>query len=296
MAAVNERLPRFDRVARIYRAMEYLSFGPMLERCRFFHLPPLQEARRALVFGDGDGRFTARMLAEHRAIRADAVDLSPAMLHLLRSRVAACDAERRLTTTCADARSFTPASGDYDLVVTHFFLDCLSAEETAELIARVRPCLKPGALWLVSEFAIPPQGRLRRWLAHSVVASLYAAFGVLTGLRVREIPPWRNLLAQAGFAPAASHAWLGGLLVSELWQLPQTTASVLAHSHGLVNNSRQPELRAGSPPVIDPGPQPSPFPPREPEPDPSRTPPEPDPEPYPGPGPMPQPVTRAADA
>jgi ubiquinone/menaquinone biosynthesis C-methylase UbiE len=232
MAAVDRPLPRFDRVARLYRAMEYLSFGPMLERCRFFHLPRLREARRALVLGDGDGRFTARMLAEHRAISADAVDLSPAMLHLLRRRVADCGARDRITTICADARSFTPAASGYDLVVTHFFLDCLAAEESAQLIARVCPCLAPGAVWLVSEFSVPARGRLRRWFAQSVIASLYAGFRVLTGLRIRTIPAWRDLLMQAGFVPAASHAWLGGLLVSELWQLSQTTASVPPHSHG----------------------------------------------------------------
>ncbi|HTW48100.1 MAG TPA: methyltransferase domain-containing protein [Acidobacteriaceae bacterium] len=290
MATVDTPPLRFDRVARIYRAMEYLSFGPLLERCRFSHLPHLRAARRALVLGDGDGRFTARLLAEHRGIRADAVDLSPAMLHLLRRRVAGGGAARRLTTTCADARSFLPSASDYDLVVTHFFLDCLTPEETAQLIARVLPCLAPGAVWLVSEFAVPNRGRVRRWLAQTLIASLYAAFRVLTGLTVRRIPPWRDLLAQAGFAPAASHAWLGGLLVSELWQPGETTTSAMAYSHVVVDHSRHSAPHAGSAPGIDPGPEPTPFPPPEPEPDPA---PRPDPEPYPGPVPMPQPVTRA---
>jgi len=232
MASLDEPLPRFDGVARIYRAGEYLSFGPLLERCRFFHLPRLHTARRALVLGDGDGRFTARLLAGHRAMRADAVDLSRTMLRLLRQRVAGCGALDRLTTTCADARSFTPAASGYDLVATHFFLDCLSPAEAAQLIARVRPALAPGAVWLVSEFAVPQRGPVRRLLARSLIASLYAAFRVLTGLRVRQIPPWRDLLAHAGFTPVAFHAGLGGLLVSELWQLRQTTASAPAHSHG----------------------------------------------------------------
>jgi ubiquinone/menaquinone biosynthesis C-methylase UbiE len=297
MATVKSRPPRFDRVARIYRAMEYLSFGPWLERCRFFHLPGLRTAQRALVLGDGDGRFTARLLATHREIRADAVDLSPAMLHRLRTRVAKAGAQDRITIACTDARTFTPVRKDYDLVATHFFLDCLTTEEAAQLMARVRPCLTPGAVWLVSEFAVPRRGRVRRWMARSVIAALYAAFRVLTGLTVREIPPWRALLAQAGFAPTASHAWLGGLLVSELWQLPQTTAPARAHSHAVMTDTRQPILRAGSPPGIDPGPLPSPNPPPEPEPNPAPGPaPEPDPEPYPGPLPAPQPVTRPAEA
>ncbi len=83
--AVTDRPPRFDRVARLYRVLEYLSFGPMLERCRFHHLPALAAAdcSRALILGDGDGRFLARLLAACPELSAQAVDASPAMLRLL---------------------------------------------------------------------------------------------------------------------------------------------------------------------------------------------------------------------
>jgi ubiquinone/menaquinone biosynthesis C-methylase UbiE len=297
MADVSSRPPRFDRVARIYRAMEYLSFGPLLERCRFFHLPSLQAARRALILGDGDGRFTARLLATHRGIRAHAIDASSAMLHLLQARVASRGAANRLTVLCADARSAASSASGCDLVVTHFFLDCLTPDETEALIARVRPFLTPEARWLVSEFAIPPRGRIRRGFSRAAIASLYAAFRLLTGLAVRAIPPWRELLGRSGFTCTASHSWLGGLLVTELWQLPRATASARAPSHPAVDVSRHPAPHADSIPGIDPGPRPAPFPPPAPEPEPEPEPdPEPDPEPWPDPLPRPQPVTRGAEA
>ena len=221
----------FDRVARVYRAMEYLSFGPMLERCRFYFLPGLVHCRRALVLGDGDGRFVARLLAANRHLHADAVDASAAMLDLERKRVSREGGELRLRTVCADARSFEPRSSGYDLIATHFFLDCLTEAETDQLIARGRRHLAPGALWVVSEIQIPEGGRFRAWLARSIVAALYAAFGVLTGLTVREIPPWRTLLARHGFVRRAQRGWLGGLLVSELWELPEATLPRAARSH-----------------------------------------------------------------
>jgi ubiquinone/menaquinone biosynthesis C-methylase UbiE len=210
---------RFDRVARFYRAMEYLSFGPLLERCRFHHIPRLADACRALVLGDGDGRFVARLLASAPRLSADALDASSAMLHLLRERVARQGALHRLTTTCADARIFGAPSAGYDLVVTHFFLDCLTAQETDRLIARLRPHLAPGGRWLISEFEVPQSGAFQRGLAQSVVSGLYAAFRLLTGLRVRQIPAWRTALERHGFIPRAKHSWLGGLLVSEVWEL-----------------------------------------------------------------------------
>ena len=210
---------RFDRVAAIYRPGEYLSFGPMLERCRFCFVPDLARSRRALVLGDGDGRFLARLLAATPVLHARAVDASPAMLRQLRARAVRRGAAARLTAICADIRSFTPSGGNYDLVATHFFLDCLTPAEADSLVARLRPHLAPGALWVVSEFDIPANAPLRAALFRFVIAGLYAAFRLLTGLAVRQIPPWRASLARAGFVLRSSRSWLGGLLVSELWQL-----------------------------------------------------------------------------
>ena len=294
----NQKQPApFDRVARIYRTMEVLSFGPMLERCRFSSIGELGQCRRALVLGDGDGRFVARLLKAHPQLRADAVDASPAMLRLLEARVRRAGAAVRLTTRCADARSFEPrrsASGcGYDLVATHFFLDCLTEDETEELIARVRPCLAPGAVWVVSEFAVPEGRRMRAWWARRVIGFLYAAFRVLTGLAVREVPPWPALLARHGFTRRRSQLWLGGLLVSEVWEAGQATAAERVGSHGAVTSIMMTTLSGPGPvPGIDPGPEPTGLPPI-PTPDPAPgPPPEPDPEPYPGPIPAPQPVTR----
>lgn len=292
--------PNFDRVARLYHPAEYLTFGPFLERCRFAHLPALRDARQALVLGDGDGRFLARLLAATPELRALAVDLSPAMLRLVRQRAARAGAVDRLTTTCADARLFEldplPAASPYDLVVTHFFLDCLTPADLDSLLARIQPQLAPRALWLVSEFQIPPAGRLGKTLAAALIRLLYAAFRLLTGLEVRALPPWRAQLSRAGFLPLRSYPSLGGLLVSELWVRSQATAPAPRQSQqGMPSTSEYPLSAAAFPgdlPGIDPGPLPGPTPTPEPEPYPAPGPaPEPDPMPYPGPGPTPLPVT-----
>jgi trans-aconitate methyltransferase len=211
--------PNFDSVARAYRWMEYFSFGRMLERCRFHFLMRCSYARHALVLGDGDGRFTARLLASNATVQVDAVDASPAMLALLRERGRQnCrDADIRLSTTEADLRHYTPRGKDYDLVVSHFFLDCLMDSEVEALIARLSPHLTPDATWLVSEFAVPENG-WRRLAAQMLVRSLYFAFAFLTRLRVREIPHYAKAFDDNGFLRVEKTAYMGGLLATELWE------------------------------------------------------------------------------
>jgi cyclopropane fatty-acyl-phospholipid synthase-like methyltransferase len=211
--------PNFDSVACAYRWMEHCSFGRLLERCRFHFLPRCSSVRRALVLGDGDGRFTARLLAENSTVTVDAVDASPAMLAVLRERVRhnCRNADMRLSTTAADIRQLIPARSDYDLVASHFFLDCLTDGEVRALIARLSQCMTPDALWLVSDFDVPEKG-WRRLGGQIVIRSLYFAFFVLTGLKVRKIPNYAIAFNENGFHQVDKAAFLGGMLVTELWQ------------------------------------------------------------------------------
>jgi SAM-dependent methyltransferase len=206
--------PNFDRLAALYRWMELATFGPWLQWCRCAWLDRLICCRHALVLGDGDGRFTARLLRANPALTLDAVDASPAMLKALVRR--AGPFAGRVTLHSADARLWLPAGQPYDLVVTHFFLDCLTTEEVRMLAKAVRASVDDRALWVVSEFAIP-RNRFGRFVARPLVAGLYRAFGWLTGLAVRSLPEYANALGQAGFTLKGRRTWLGGLLTSEVW-------------------------------------------------------------------------------
>jgi SAM-dependent methyltransferase len=206
----------FDLIAKPYRWMEYLTFGRALERCRNHFIPQLVQCRNGLVLGDGDGRFLARLLAANPGLHVETVDASAAMLRLLNRRVHASigDAPARLRIHQGSALNFDPGC-QVDLIVTHFFLDCLTQPELDALAPRLARSTRPNALWLVSEFNIPAGAM--HWPARGIVRLLYLAFRLLTGLRVAKLPNHASALTQAGFIRIAQHLSLGGLLTRELW-------------------------------------------------------------------------------
>jgi ubiquinone/menaquinone biosynthesis C-methylase UbiE len=210
------RAANFDPIARPYRWIEYLTFGRSLERCRNRFIPKLRQSRSVLVLGDGDGRFLSRLLAANPDLHAQAVDTSPAMLRLLERRAGLSidNAPVRLRVHHGDALTFY-SDRSFDLIVTHFFLDCLTQPEVDALALRIARSVSPNALWLVSEFRIP-EGPLH-WPARGIVRLLYLAFRLLTGLRVTELPDHAAALTAAGFTRIAQHLSLGGLLTGELW-------------------------------------------------------------------------------
>jgi SAM-dependent methyltransferase len=207
--------PNFNPIARPYRWLEYLTLGRSLESCRTHYLPELLDCRRALVLGDGDGRFLAQLLTQNPHLHADAVDTSTTMLQLLRQRCEAAtpNAAARLRTHNASALTF-PLEDSYDLIVTHFFLDCFTQPELESLITHIIPTLTPRALWLISDFRIPTGAM--RLPAKLLVRSLYLAFRLLTGLRTTHLPDYTTPFTQAGLTRIAQHHSIAGILTTEL--------------------------------------------------------------------------------
>jgi hypothetical protein len=121
----------------------------------------------------------------------------------------------------ADVRQWQPENPPYDLIFSHFLLDCLTTVEVQSLAATLARAVSHNSQWIVSEFAVPANwfGRL---VARPTVWALYRAFGWLTGLKVRSLPNHFLALRQAGFILQKRKRCLGGLLISELWSATPT--------------------------------------------------------------------------
>ena len=214
----NRRAANFDAIARPYRWLEYITFGRLLERVRFAHISRITDRKRALILGDGDGRFLARLAVQNQELNFEAVDVSARMLALLQSKICEVGAGYRVTITQADVNdgSFHPRGSEFDLVVTHFFFDCFTEREVETIIDRIIPRLTHESIWIVSEFDVPSAGP-RMW-ARILIRLLYTSFGLLTGLAVRSLPDYCRILRSRGFRLEKQTMNLGGILVSELWR------------------------------------------------------------------------------
>jgi SAM-dependent methyltransferase len=198
--------------------MEFLTFGSALHRRRCQFLSQTDSHRAVLIIGDGDGRFTADFLHCNQTAAVDSVECSQSMSRLAAARIARLPGgPLRVRQIQQDIRT-APLSGPYDLVITHFFLDCFTTEELEELIPRITAHLQPGGRWVISEFKIPSCG-LRRQFGKLLVKALYFSFAMLTGLKTRQLPNYEHILESNGFSRTESQTGLAGMLVSEMWKL-----------------------------------------------------------------------------
>jgi SAM-dependent methyltransferase len=194
--------------------------------------------------GDGDGRFLAKLVEQNRAssppsrdgacrveqnsassqpsppplrdgacrienLAIDYVDLSLKMLEFAKGR-AGTD---RVTYHQADALTIPLPTATYDLIVTHFFLDCLDEAEMVALVEKIARAASPRARWIVSEF------RDRSAWTHAIVSVLYFFFRITAGLRTRKLIDHHKIFVRQGLCLLRDETSVGGLLASELWTI-----------------------------------------------------------------------------
>jgi ubiquinone/menaquinone biosynthesis C-methylase UbiE len=209
--------PTFDRLAPLYHALERLSYGGILHWCRTAHLHRLAARRKALILGDGDGRFLADFLRANAFARVDSLDISPAMVRLARQRISAIPgAAGRVRFVTGDARAVALPDAGYDLVVTNFFLDCFPADQLAALIDRLTAACDRDAVWVDGDFRQPPRG-WPRLAARSLLAGMYAFFRLTTRIPARRLVDPAPLLVARGFDLESEVTRLRGFLSSRLW-------------------------------------------------------------------------------
>jgi SAM-dependent methyltransferase len=207
----------FDRLARIYRPLEYLAFGRDLERARFAHLSRLRDCGNILVAGEGDGRCLERLLSAAPRARIECLDISAAMLAAAKARLAGRADADRVAFRHADLLTTDLPAAAYDAAVTFFFVDCFTAGQADDVLRRIHDSLRPGALWLWADFALPNAG-LARLRARIWLAVLYAFFRWQTSLSARELPPMERFFQHAGYEALADSLWQKGLVRSVAWR------------------------------------------------------------------------------
>ncbi|HEY1792509.1 MAG TPA: class I SAM-dependent methyltransferase [Opitutaceae bacterium] len=209
----------FDRMARGYRALELLAFGGDLERARFALLPRLSGCRDILLLGEGDGRCSERLAQLCPQARITCVDSSAGMIAQALARTAPY--RNRVNFVRADAMDLDLQPGGFDAVATLFFLDCFTPDQAAALIRRLSPGMRPPALWLYADFALPARG-LARLRARAWLRVLYAFFRWEAGIGARRLPPAEDLLAAEGWLPSEAATFQGGLLRSVVFSRAPT--------------------------------------------------------------------------
>jgi ubiquinone/menaquinone biosynthesis C-methylase UbiE len=207
----------FDRLAPHYSWMERLLAGDKLHRCRTAFLDEARAARKALLLGEGHGKF----LVELRSINSDAeiwcVEESAGMIRAARERLARRGLnESGIHFLQGRAEEIIP-DFSVDLAASHFFLDCFPADTVAKLVGTTSRILSENGVWLLSDFQVPSTG-WRKVRARVVLAVAYRFFWIATRLPARSLAAPQPFFRESGLRLDQRKEFNFGLLYAELWR------------------------------------------------------------------------------
>ena len=210
----------FDHLARHYDWMEGLLAGGKLERCRNAFWNDIPSLGHALLVGEGHGKFLAALLKRDPSVQVTYVDASAKMLEVARERLLrAALPVARVEFIQAELPAWDPPNERYDLIATHFFLDCFPRDQLGHVIRSLHKAARLGGYLLMSDFQIPPAG-LRRIRAQIIHWLMYRFFRVVTKLPASAFVSPQPFLRQAGFIRVRRAEFDRGLLCAELWKRP----------------------------------------------------------------------------
>lgn len=208
----------FDLLAPHYRWMEIVLAGEKLQRCRTAFLDRVAGTENVLILGEGNGRFLLECRRKLPRAKIVCVDASAGMLAAAQKRLAGQGDDRRgIDFICADALAWRPPEIEFDLIVTHFFLDCFRREQLELLIGKMARSAAPRANWLLGDFQCAEAG-LRRHRSRLILWSMYRFFRVVTHLSAKSLTPPDDFLQKHGFVLRERLVRDWGLLHSDWWQ------------------------------------------------------------------------------
>jgi len=196
--------------------MERVLAGSALQSCRTKHLASITHGGKILLLGEGPGRFLSEVIRSFPVAEITCVDSSAAMLAQARS----ANPSPHVLFVHADASEHHLGIECYDTIASHFFLDCFPPDQLRQLISRIASALKPGGLWLISDFRLPPSGP-QRWRAAILLKFMYLFFRTVTALPARQLTNPDPFLQQNGLVLLKRHTANFGLLHSDLWRKSQ---------------------------------------------------------------------------
>ena len=207
----------YDRLAPVYEGLEQLAFGAALMRARTALLPRLPPLEKALVLGEGDGRFLKVLLEAQPRCKITCVEGSPGMVQRAHARLAKTATFSNINFSIQDARSFIPENRTYDAVFTTFFLDCFTETQLQELMPLWLKGLKRGGLWYYTDFQQPAEG-LAALRAKTYLTTMHAFFRWQTALQPRQLVETQALFSEQGLNLCLERTGSYKLLTTRLYR------------------------------------------------------------------------------
>lgn len=198
-------MSNFDKVATFYDRLARIVFGNEIKRSQTAQLESLKEGQRILIVGGGTGWILEELDKLQLPLEVDYVENSEKMIRLSEKRRPFSNLS--VTFHLKDILEYS--SPEYDVIMTHFFLDVFDDKSFAAIFDHTDSLLKPNGFWINTEFRYTD-----RLVQNLFIRFMYFFFRVTTNLQPTTIPDYQQKFSSAGFERSNSLLFFHQLIES----------------------------------------------------------------------------------
>jgi tRNA (cmo5U34)-methyltransferase len=199
----------FNLIAPIYDRLSSFVFGRSMRQAQTLFLEDIPADANVLILGGGTGWLLAELLRVNGSCRVWYIEASSKMLELSKSKV---DNGLRRVRFVHGTQYTIPQGIIFDAVITHCYLDLFTADSCQRTIQRITSAMREESLWLIADFLNTT------WWQSALLNLMYKFFRTVSSVEAKELPPWRDLVAQNGFLVKRSRNFFGGFIFSALFR------------------------------------------------------------------------------
>ncbi len=203
----------FNAVASYYDVLARLAFGGCIRSAQMDAISYVCQGASILIVGGGTGWILTELSKKYpTGLKITYIEQSAKMMAYSRSRFLAQNEVVFLELPVENANLVDHC---FDFVVTPFLLDCFSEPLLGTIFRKMERSLKPGGLWLHTDFI--QDETTKRW-HRQVLKVMYSFFSVVCSIGARQLYDTRELFSE--FRVVECRRYFSGFIAMHVFQKP----------------------------------------------------------------------------
>lgn len=200
----------YDNTTWFYERLSKLVFGQTQVKAQEYFLNHIKPNSHILIIGGGTGQILESLSRIYPSgLRITYVEISAKMMVLSRQRNIGQN-EVIFITDNIEQLNF---DGLFDAVITAFLFDNFSDENLAAVFPLINRQVKPGGLWLSTDFQLT--GPLWQKL---LLKSMYAFFKLMGAVDVDRLPDIKRIFRLHGYSLSGEKTFYGNFILAAAYQ------------------------------------------------------------------------------
>ncbi|GGH20674.1 class I SAM-dependent methyltransferase [Mucilaginibacter phyllosphaerae] len=202
----------YDNSASFYDRLSRLVYGKALINAQVYSLPYIPQNSGILIVGGGTGWLLEEITRLYPSgLNITYVEISANMMALSRKR----NTGGNKVTYIHSAIEKAAVRQGFDVVITPFLFDNFTEANLPTLFGHIHQCLKPGGLWLNTDFRLTG-----KWWQYVLLKSMLLFFKVLCGVESWRLPDVEKQFALHKYQILEEKSFFGDFVMSKVYKKP----------------------------------------------------------------------------